>query len=519
MGLGLLSAGPGRAQVQVQTLAAPDLFSVGAGTSDLPPDLWQGSSAALLRTAIPQLAARPLSPAAAGLARHLLAAPGNAPEGAGDDPALAGARAEALLQLGDAAGAETIAAGTPALAQKPELSRVAAEAALIRGEEDRACSIGDGLINGREGAFWLRLRAFCQAKAGQTAPAQLTFELAEQQGHSADFDRLMTALLAGQTDTAPALDDALDYAISKRVSAAWTGGLSAAAAPVAVAVARDPAAPPAARLQAAARATRLGFATPEAYAAVSPVPADVVGADQPGAAGEGALVALAAGANDLNLKEAAVIALLKRAKDGPEFQALARLASPSIGQIMAAHPVLRDPALFAAAAAAAGDAASARAARALVGQGMAPPSPLELALLDALIAAAASQPDASAVAALDVIAAQADGSARARAAAAMALLAGLGAPLGPQARFDVATANLGAAGLASARMLALDQAAEAGRMGDAGLYVLISAADAGAPGPPPGDRALLVRALARVHLDADARAYAVEGLVALQGRP
>ncbi len=130
MGLGLLSAGPGRAQVQVQTLAAPDLFSVGAGTSDLPPDLWQGSSAALLRTAIPQLAARPLSPAAAGLARHLLAAPGNAPEGAGDDPALAGARAEALLQLGDAAGAETIAAGTPALAQKPELSRVAAEAAL-----------------------------------------------------------------------------------------------------------------------------------------------------------------------------------------------------------------------------------------------------------------------------------------------------------------------------------------------------------------------------------------------------
>ena len=496
MGLGLLSAGPGRAQVQVQTLAAPDLFSVGAGTSDLPPDLWQGSSAALLRTAIPQLAARPLSPAAAGLARHLLAAPGNAPEGAGDDPALAGARAEALLQLGDAAGAETIAAGTPALAQKPELSRVAAEAALIRGEEDRACSIGDGLINGREGAFWLRLRAFCQAKAGQTAPAQLTFELAEQQGHSADFDRLMTALLAGQTDTAPALDDALDYAISKRVSAAWTGGLSAAA-----------------------RATRLGFATPEAYAAVSPVPADVVGADQPGAAGEGALVALAAGANDLNLKEAAVIALLKRAKDGPEFQALARLASPSIGQIMAAHPVLRDPALFAAAAAAAGDAASARAARALVGQGMAPPSPLELALLDALIAAAASQPDASAVAALDVIAAQADGSARARAAAAMALLAGLGAPLGPQARFDVATANLGAAGLASARMLALDQAAEAGRMGDAGLYVLISAADAGAPGPPPGDRALLVRALARVHLDADARAYAVEGLVALQGRP
>ena len=67
-------AAPALAQVQVQPLAAPDLFSVSAGPSDLPADLWQGSSLALARTVIPLLGQAPLSPAAAGLAHHLLAA-------------------------------------------------------------------------------------------------------------------------------------------------------------------------------------------------------------------------------------------------------------------------------------------------------------------------------------------------------------------------------------------------------------------------------------------------------------
>jgi hypothetical protein len=508
------------AQVQVQPLAAPDLFSIGTGGSDLPADLWQGSSAALVRAMLPQLATKPLSPAAAGLARHLLSAAGNAPDGVGDDPQMAAARAEALLQIGDAAGAETIADHTPQLAQKPDLSRAAAEAALIRGEEDKACGLGDSLVTGREGVFWVRLRAFCQARASQTAPAQLTLELAQQQARSPNYDRLMAALLAGSSGVMPTLDDALDFAISKRVAADWPGALASAPAPIAVAVARDPSAPPPARLEAAARAARLGFSTPEAYAAVTPAPTDIAAADQPGADGEAALVALATTTNDLTLKESAVLALLKRAKDGAEFQALARLAAPAIGQVMAAHPVLRDPVLFAMAAAAAGDGASAKAARAEIGQGgSAPPGPVDLAALDGLIAAASTQPDPAVLDAIDAVAAHANGQARARTGATLALLGGLGAPLSPQARFDVAGSDLGQSALPPGRALALEQAADAGRVGDVGLYVLAAALDAGAAGPSPGDRALLVRGLARAHLDADARAYAIEGLVALQTRP
>jgi hypothetical protein len=50
----------------------------------------------------------------------------------------------------------------------------------------------------------------------------------------------------------------------------------------------------------------------------------------------------------------------------------------------------------------------------------------------------------------------------------------------------------------------------------AALLALWVSADAGAGGPGPVDRARLVAALSKVGLDADARALAVEGLLALQ---
>ena len=514
---GLIVAGPASAQVQVQSLAAPDMFSVGGGASDLPTDLWQGSSGALARLVIPLLAARPLSPAAASLARHVLEVGANGPEGAGNDPDLAGARAEALLQLGDLTAAQAIADGAPNLPQLTAMSRVAAEAALIAGQDDKACAVGDNLVMGREGAFWQRLRAYCQARAGQSAPAQLTLELAGQQEHRPEFERLMGALIAGPTPgvaTAPALDDALDFAISRRLGLDWIPAVAAAPAAIAVAVARDAAASPPARLAAAARAARLGVAMPAAYAALTPAPTALPPASVPGPEGEAALVAVAATTNDLTLKESAIIALLRRAKDGPEFQALARLIAPAMGQLMAARPVLRQPFLFAMAAAAQGDVASAKAARAEVGQGGSPPAPADLAILDTLIGVASTPADPAAADAL-IAAAHADGPVRARTSGALALLGGY-APLGPQARFDVSGADPGPGATPAGRRLALEQAAEQGRIGDTALYVLQTCAESGPAGPSAGERALMVRALRLAHLDADARAFAIEGLVALQ---
>jgi hypothetical protein len=514
-------AGGAHAQVQVQSLAAPDLFSIGAEKSDLPAGLWKGSSASLARLVLPQIAAsRTLTPAAATLARRLLSAPTTAPDGAGDDAELAGFRAQALLSLGALDVVGVILDRTTDLPQKPAFSEAAAQAALIRGQDDKACAIGDGLGVGKGLGFWIRLRAYCQARAGQSAPAQLTFELANSQDPRPEYERLMTALLAGQDAGAPALDDALDYAISRKVSAGWAQGLADAAPAPAVALAGDAGSPLATRLAAAARAERLGVSVPQAYAAIQPPPADLAAADQPGPAGEAALVALASATSDLALKESAVMALLKRAHDGPEFQALARLCQPYIAQLLAAGAVLRQPALIALAAAAAGDGADASAALLqLNAKDAAHPLPLDLALLEALVAAASGQGQEAAVQALDAQVGASDAAGKGRAAAGMALLGALGAPVGPQALLDVSAADLGPQSAPPARLQAMELAASQGRMGDVALYVLQSSMEAGPAGPAPGERASLVRALWAAGLKADAQSMAIEGLVALQARP
>ena len=502
--------------VQAQPLAAPDLFSIGAGTTGLPPELWAGVSPGLFRAAIAAVDGKPLSPAGAALARRILATGANAPAGIGEDAELAGARAHALMRLGDAAGAASITDRTPNLAQRPALSQAAAEAALALAQEDKACAIGDGLTTGRDGIFWLRLRAFCQARAGQAAAAQLTFDLATQQARSPGYEKLMTALLAGRKAEPPLLDDGLDTALSRRVSGDWTKGLATAAAPIAVAVARDPSAPPAARIEAAARAARIGLPVTEAYAAVAPLPADAAAAAaMPGAAGEAALIALAQTASDWTLREAAVNALLRRAKSTEEFLAFARLMGPPIAQLTGAQAVLREPMLVATAAASVGDAASARVARGQLGQGAAAPSPIDLAMLDAMIAAI-GKPDGPAV---DSLAAASRGEGAARARAAIAILAGLGAPLGPQGRFELSQADLGPGRLPTGRVLAMDLAARAaGGPGETALYVLLADAESAPDGPSPGDRALFERALEQAGLPDHARAYAVQGLLVAQTR-
>jgi hypothetical protein len=123
----------------VQSLAPPDLFSTPAGKSDLGADLWKDTSPDIARDVLPKLAAKPLSPAFAELARKVLATGANAPPGIGDNPDMGAARALGLLALGDAAGADMVLDRAPGLAGNASLSLAAAEAALIKGDDDKAC--------------------------------------------------------------------------------------------------------------------------------------------------------------------------------------------------------------------------------------------------------------------------------------------------------------------------------------------------------------------------------------------
>ena len=470
LALPLLFAGLAHAQaptssdLQVQSLGALDLFSAGSADTGLSADLWKGASAPLMRDILPTLGAKPMSAATAGLAKRVLATGAAAPEGAGDDADLAGARVKGLLALGDVDAARAIIDRTPNVAQSATLSQAAAEAALIDGDDDKACRIGEAVTVDRGDIYWVRLRAFCQAKAGETDAAQLSFTLANQT-RDAVYARLMGAVLGTVEPGAASLRNGLDYALSRQLKL-----------PIEAAIAT---------------------ASPALKAKLAPQPPP-----NPSIVG------------DYTQAEASTLAFLRKTKGLAEFTAAAKDVAPAIAAQAQAKAVLQDPVLFARAAVAAGDLASAQAIRAeLTGDTVPGAGPTDLALLDALIAVANGKVDAPT---LDrVVERGRIDAAKSNAQPAALILAAFGGAMGPEARAEFAGFATPRGAALPARLTALDAAAEAGLTGETALLAL-SVADVGAAGPAPADRARIVQALRRAGLDADARAFAVEGLLLLQ---
>ena len=219
LALALLVAGPAAAQVAVTTLAAPDYFSLGDRDSGLSADLWTGTSPALARDLIPLVGKKPLSPAAAALARRVIGAGVAGPEGAGRDPDVAATRVQALLALGQSRTAWAAVERAPGVTTNVNLAQAAAEAALVVGQDDAACRISDQLSVGRGELYWLRLRAYCQARAGQADSAELTMTLANEKARDPVYSRLMGALVAGAGDPgAASLRNGLEYSLSRRLA-------------------------------------------------------------------------------------------------------------------------------------------------------------------------------------------------------------------------------------------------------------------------------------------------------------
>jgi len=414
-------------QVTATTLQAPDLFSAAGRDTGLGPDLWRDASAATAGTVIPLLAERPLSLATSALARAVLATGARAPQGVGDDPDLAAARARALIVLGEIPAARSILRRTAGVDRHEGLARAAADAALLAGDDTAACEIAQALSVDRDQIYWLRLRAYCQALAGEPA-AQLTLDLAQNVERDAVFGRLLGARLAGSGDPgAPSLRNSLDYALSRNL------GLDLSQA--------EPAAPIAAAL-----------------AGEAPQPA----ARWP------------------------VIAT-----EGPVAAAVAVLAQ--------------------------GDLALAQNVRATLIQDEIPQAEvLDLALLDALIAAASGREDRPTLDRLVERGGIGETRDRRRAQAAALLLSALGTPFSPQARGEFAAFPIAAPKAPPARTFAMEQAAHSALAGETALLALWTSAEAGPTGPAPADRARIIAALSAAGLADHARAYAVEGLLALR---
>lgn len=310
----MLIAAPAAAQVEVVQLAAPDAFSTPGRDTGLPADLWNGTPIETARTVLPLLASKPLSPASAVLARRVLATGAKGPDGSAGDQALSGARASALIALGDVGAATRILDRAAGLERNAALSQAAAETALLTGDTARACAIAEGLSTGRGEAYWLRLRAFCQAEAGQIAQAQLTADLAQAQARDAIFGRLISARLSGSAPGAASLRNGLDLALSKSLKLDLTAATPAAA----VAAAAGGEAPAAPRFDTSAIDAQIGGLGQAVVAGLPPE------------AGVSALIAAAAEAADPKTRprlQAAAVLLAALANDlpGPDRARLSAL--------------------------------------------------------------------------------------------------------------------------------------------------------------------------------------------------
>jgi hypothetical protein len=468
------------------SLSSLDLFSSGRDTG-LGTGLWKGSSAAIARQVIPTLDSAPLSPAGILLARSVLATAATAPDGAGGDNVLAAERIKALLDLGDAEGAGMILDRTPGLAASAALSQTAADVALINDQPDKACAIGEALSVERDGVYWLRLRAFCQVRAGKPDLAQLTLTLANQQAPDPTFGRLMGAAIAGAGDPGPAsLRNGLDYALSVQLKLDLTPALAHAAPPIArkLAALTPPPPPP------------------------PPPPADAAPGAGPSATPAPVLAS-----------EADILSMLRGPADYEGYVAAAKAQQPAIAGLVQAKAPLTAPIALATAAIAAGDLADADAIRAgLVQDQISGAGPGDLAILDAALAAAHGRLDGPTLDKLVELGQQGEGLARQRIQIAAALDFALGTPMGPDARAAFANFSLPPSKLSAARQLTLDAAADQGLKGETALTALWIAEDGGAGGPGVADRIRIVRDLQRAGLASFAQAFAVEGLVQLQGR-
>ncbi len=528
---------PVGAAVQVAALSAPDIFSPGARNTGLSADLWKGSAADMAREILPQIGKKPLSPAAAALARRVLSTGAQAPDGASTDYDLAAARAGALLALGDAAGVEAMLERTSGVAQTPALAKVSAESALILGHPEKACQIGQALGADRDAPYWLKLRAFCLMVGGEGAAAQLTLDLLPPSAEDADFAKMMAAVMAGTPMTGTAsLRSGLDMTLSRALKLDFTAAMAQAPTAMVVAIARDEAADPALRMAAAGRAVRMGANVSAVYdtATAQPAPApnpsgesDLAAPPQinipallaiAGAATEARLLAIGRETLDLTQRDQVVVGLLKRSRSLEDFVALSRLNRPLIASLVEAQVPSADPVLLATAAVLAGDPVSARRLR------QALPSDLvneQVLTLDALLAAATppSAPGQAAVVAglVEAGLSPVADPVRQRRQGAAALTAALSEPLPAPIRTLLAQFTLPKHEAATSRLMALDMAADAGLKGETVLAVLAIAQSAGANGPNVADRLSVVRALQRAGMADEASAFAIEGMVLMQG--
>lgn len=249
----------------VETATMPtDVFAIGAlepSEGALPATLWAKSAPQTLDYLLARAPARPASPAIGEALRRILLSPGAKPAGA--DASLGGRKLVALARAGYGAEARNIASLATSGRNDAFVAEAEAIASLLEGDAEDACRRSAAQGPGRDTHFWLRLRAFCYARAGEIDAFDLTLNLLRESGGASQTDETYFLALATKTPPKMALpvEDALQLATARAAGLPLAPeDLANADAGVVKAVALDANAEPALRLRASIEAVAMGAA-------------------------------------------------------------------------------------------------------------------------------------------------------------------------------------------------------------------------------------------------------------------
>jgi len=324
-------ASPVPGGVEARALRPVDPAGAGVlGPQDggLGPELWAGVGRPLAEALVGKLPMATPSRASTALARRLLLTAATPPQGAAAVDWLA-LRVERLTAGGLLDDAGALAALAPAGAADPALAFARAQIQLLSGEPAKACAAGPGLLGRNPEASAMKVMAFCRHLAGDRAQVELYEGLLRESGHKDPlFARLMTAL---ERPGGPAIDSfkgaaPVHFAMLRAAKRALPADSGETAPPLALrAIADTPSAPVKARLAAAERAEAMGAlpadALRELYAAA------------PGAGGAAAAWQAVQRETLPPLRAKAIAEALKAARKTGGYLTQARVHAPALREI------------------------------------------------------------------------------------------------------------------------------------------------------------------------------------------
>lgn len=291
-----VGARPGEAGtgIEIGALGKVDEASVGLlddGNGGLGTTMWSGTDRRVVEQLIVQVPGPTDSYVLGALSRRLLLTSARPPQGTSGGPSLLALRLQRLNEAGRSDDIARLYARAGVSQPTPAAAMEFALAMLATGERDAACNLLGGLpVGGDPGtdpvaAFALKLSIFCQISGGMTAAANLTVDLAREQGLDAPY---FLSLAVAATDglsldaSEPRLFDPLIYRMMGLAQRALPGDAVGRLVPaLLVPVAEDGALDPELRIAAAERAAALGLLDGDqmaaAYLAVAYTREDVAG--------------------------------------------------------------------------------------------------------------------------------------------------------------------------------------------------------------------------------------------------